>query len=107
MRAARIVASALTLWLAAASLVAQSPPAATGPAADACAKPWLGHETEFEAYLKTAKVTSMKEIRGGRHASQPRLPRAGRPVREHGVEADPARDEERILRELSLRDRRL
>jgi hypothetical protein len=62
MRAARIVASALTLWLAAASLVAQSPPAATGPAADACAKPWLGHETEFEAYLKTAKVTGMKEI---------------------------------------------
>jgi hypothetical protein len=61
MRPARIVASAVSLVLSAASLLAQAP-AAAPPAADACARIWVGHESEYEAYLKSAKVTGMKEV---------------------------------------------
>ena len=51
MSAARFVAPALVACLVSASLLAQGgqparPPAAAAP--DACAKPWLGHEGEFE-----------------------------------------------------------
>ena len=64
MTAVRTSLPALWLLAAAVSLSAQAPAASRppAPAADACAQIWLQHEAEYEAYLKTAAVASMKEV---------------------------------------------
>ncbi len=62
MTAVRTSFSALWLLAASVSLVAQSPTPAPSAAATACAVTWVGHEAEYEQFLKTAAVTSIKEV---------------------------------------------
>lgn len=67
MRPARLLAPVVTLYLVSASLLAQGgqpalAPAATAGAADACAHNWTGRESEFEEFLKAAKVTGLKDV---------------------------------------------
>ncbi len=61
-RACRVftrVLAAVLIGLATSVLQAQQPAA---PPAGACAKSWLGHEAEFEAYLKTATIDRIEDI---------------------------------------------
>src|SRR5215203_7009705 len=53
-----------TLWLLAASvsLAAQAPAPTSAAPATACAQVWLGHEAEYEQFLKTAVVASVKAV---------------------------------------------
>lgn len=61
-----LAVAAFVACLLSASLLAQAPQptAAAGAAADAevCAHVWVGREGEFEAFLKTAKVTGLKDV---------------------------------------------
>jgi hypothetical protein len=59
MTAVRSSLPALWLLVASVSLTAQAPAPAS---ATACAQVWVGHEAEYEAFLKSAKVASMKEV---------------------------------------------
>jgi hypothetical protein len=62
MTAVRTSLSALWLLAASVSLVAQAPsPAPSATAAD-CAQVWVNHEAEYEEFLKTAKVASIKAV---------------------------------------------
>lgn len=62
MRPIPALASALLLLLFVANPGAQGPPAAPAVTAAACARVWVEHEAEYEQFLKTAKVASMKEV---------------------------------------------
>ena len=59
MTAVRTFLPALWLLVASVSLAAQAPAPAS---ATACAQVWVGHEAEYEAFLKSAKVASMKAV---------------------------------------------
>jgi hypothetical protein len=59
MTAVRTFLPALWLLVASVSLAAQAPAPA---AATECAQVWIGHEAEYEAFLKSAKVASMKAV---------------------------------------------
>lgn len=61
MRPFPALASLFILGLVVATPVAQTPQPAAAPA-DACARVWVGREAEFEQFLKTAKITGMKEV---------------------------------------------
>jgi hypothetical protein len=54
----RLLAAVLAV-LAASGLQAQQPAA---PPTGTCAKTWLGHEAEYEAYLKTATIDRIEDI---------------------------------------------
>jgi hypothetical protein len=41
---------------------AQAPQGTSATAPDACAHTWVGREAEFEQFLKTAKVTDLKDV---------------------------------------------
>jgi hypothetical protein len=59
MTAVRTSLPALWLLVASVSLAAQAP----APASEtACAQVWVGHEAEYEAFLKSAGVASMKAV---------------------------------------------
>jgi hypothetical protein len=66
MSAARFVAPAFVACLLSASLLAQAPQPATSAtaavAAESCAHSWTGREAEFETFLKSAKVTGLKDV---------------------------------------------
>jgi hypothetical protein len=63
MRPARaLVVSALGTCLLTAHPSAQAPSAASPAATEACAHTWVGREAEFEQFLRTAKVASLKEV---------------------------------------------
>ena len=59
MTAVRTSLPALWLLVASVSLAAQAPAPAT---ATECAQVWVGHEAEYEAFLKSATVASMKAV---------------------------------------------
>jgi hypothetical protein len=59
MTAFRTSLPALWLLVASVSLTAQAPAPAS---ATACANVWVGHEAEYEAFLKSATVASMKAV---------------------------------------------
>jgi hypothetical protein len=52
------------LAVALAALAAAAPGARqpAAPPADACARTWIGHEAEYEAYLRTAKIEKIEDI---------------------------------------------
>lgn len=69
MRPASLLAPVVSLCLVSPSLLAQGGQPAVAPAAaaaaaaaDACAHNWTGRETEFEDFLKSAKVTGLKDV---------------------------------------------
>jgi len=63
MTAVRTSFSALWLLAASVSLVAQAQAPSPAPAAPAeCAQVWVNHEAEYEEFLRTAKVASIKEV---------------------------------------------
>jgi hypothetical protein len=62
MSAVRTSLSALWLLTASISLVAQAPAPAPSPGAGECAQIWINHEAEYEEFLKTAVVASLKEV---------------------------------------------
>jgi hypothetical protein len=57
-RAVRWLLAAVLVVLGAASLAARQPAAPSG----ACAKTWIGHEGEYEEYLRTAKIERIEDI---------------------------------------------
>ena len=59
MTAVRTSLPALWLLVASVSLAAQAPAPAS---ATDCAQIWVGHEAEYEAFLKSATVASMKAV---------------------------------------------
>lgn len=63
MSPARVVVALLfPACVVSASLLAQSPPPAATTVAEACAQIWHGREAEFERYLRTAVVASIKDV---------------------------------------------
>lgn len=66
MSTARIAAAVVLASVLSAPLLAQNPPpvppAGATASAAACAHVWTGREAEFEAFLKTAKVTGLKDV---------------------------------------------
>jgi len=63
MTAVRTTFSALWLLAASVSLVAQAQAPSPAPAAPAeCAQVWVNHEAEYEEFLRTAEVASIKEV---------------------------------------------
>lgn len=62
MRPTRVLVPVVGVGLLSVSLLAQGPPPAASAAVAGCALTWVSHEADYEQFLRTAKVTSMKEV---------------------------------------------